>query len=265
MNVLRQELKFVRTSTVLWAFVLVGLATMYIAIYPSFAKDATAMREVFAHVPAAARATLSLDVDSLLSFLGFFAITFTNLSLFASIYAMHTGLAIFSREARSKTTDFLLTKPRRRSQLFTEKLMTGLIAVVGVWMVLVIAAWVLAKVFGAGSFSTARYMLMMLGLLITQLWFFAAGVATSQYMKRVKSTIAPTLAVVFGFFMVGVVAAIVGIDALRYLSPFRYINYSQIATGHGYDMPFIVVAILSAAVLLGLSWQRYMKRDERAV
>jgi ABC-2 type transport system permease protein len=65
--------------------------------------------------------------------------------------------------------------------------------------------------------------------------------------------------------MVGIVAAIVDISALRYLSPFRYVNYSQVAIGHGYEASYIIVAIIGVLTLLFISYIRYTKRDEGAV
>lgn len=265
MNVFRQEVAFARTLSIVWAFVLIGLSLMYAAIYPTFAHDASAMRDVFAHIPEQVRAVLSIDVNAMLTFLGFFAITFTNLSLFGSIYAMYTGLSIFSREARNKTTDFLLTKPRTRSSIFIEKFLAGFTLVVIVWIVLTVVTFALAKIFGAGDFSVTRYFMMMAGLLMTQVWFYAAGIATSQLVGKVKAVISPTLTVTFGFFMVGVVGSIVGVHALRYLSPFKYVDYVQLATGHQYAASYLIAGAVGVVAFVIISWRRYVQRNERAV
>lgn len=264
MNVFRRELAMMRTSWIAWIVALCGVLLMYIALYPTFSSDAEVTKKLFENVPPAIRAALKIDVDTLLSFLGFFAFTFTNTTLIASLFAMHTGVSILSRESRNKTTDFLLTKPQSRTNIFMQKCGAGLLVVFVTWGVMTVAAFGLAKTFGAGDFSLGRFCLLMLTLLIVQMWFFACGVFTSQVMRRVKSTIPVTLAVVFGFFIVGMLGAILGDEKLRYLSPFQFFDYVKIAAGKGYEPVFSLIAAVSIVVMLVFTYRLYVTRDVKA-
>lgn len=248
----------------IWIAALVGIVLMYIAIFPAFSSDAEATKKLFENVPPAFKAAFSLDVDMLLSFLGFFAFTFTNLSLFASIHAMHTGVSLFSREQRSKTTDFLLTKPRSRTALFLQKFGAGLVVIVVTWSVVAIAAYAFAKAFGAGDFSLVRFAELLVSLLILQLWFFVCGACTAQLLRRLKSTVPITLSVTFGFFMVGMLGAILGDEKFRYLSPFKFFDYVGIVSGKGYETVYLVVAAVSAVAMALVAYRIYTRRDIRA-
>lgn len=265
MNVFWQELKMMRTGTIIWALALCGMLLMYIGLYPTFSNDAAATQKIFASLPPAIKAALNLDVDALLSFLGFFAFTFTNITLIASIHAMHTGVSIASRESRSKTTDFLLSKPRSRTGIFVQKYLAGVSVIIAVWIVMTAAAFGLAKVFGAGDFSVRHFGLLLLTLLITQLWFFTCGIFVAGLLPRLKSTIPTTLAVVFGFFMIGMLEALLNDQNLRYVSPFKFFNYFDIVSGKGYELPYLIVAGVSAVVMLTVAYLLYKKRDTRAV
>lgn len=265
MNVLRRELVMLRTSALLWALALSGVVLMYLSIYPTFAHDAQLTKELFNNFPPAFRAAFSINVDTLLSFLGFFAFTFTNITLIASVHATYTGVTLLSRESRSKTTDFLLSKPRSRTSIFLQKFLAGLIIIVLTWLVLVAVSFGLAKAFGAGAFSGRNFMLLMGALLMLQLWFYVAGLLVTQLLPRLKSTIPVTLAVTFGFFMVSMLAAILGDAHLRYFSPFKFFNYIDIAAGKGYEPLYICIAGISMLVMLGATYLIYAKRDTRAV
>lgn len=264
MNVFRHEMKMMRTGMLIWMAVLAGIVLMYIAIYPVFSTDAEATKKLFENLPPAFKTAFSIDIDALLSFLGFFAFTFTNLTLFAGIHAMHTGVSILSREQRSKTTDFLLSKPRSRASLFLQKYMAGLLVVMLTWVVITASAYGFAKAFGAGEFNLHYFGMLMLALLIVQLWFFACGAFAAQVMKKVKSTIPITLGVVFGFFMIGMLGALLGDEKFRYFSPFKFINYIDVAAGKGYELIYIFVAAGTLVAMAAASYVIYTKRDIKA-
>lgn len=253
-----------RWSTIIWIAALAGVVLMYLSIYPTFAHDANLTKTLFDNFPPAFKAAFSIDVDTLLSFLGFFAFTFTNLTLIASIHAMYTGVNLLSRESRSKTTDFLLTKPRRRATIYCQKLCAGVTIIVVTWGILYGTAFGLAKAFGAGNFNVHYFTLLMLSLLIVQLWFLICGFLAAQQLPRLKSTIPVTLAVVFGFFMIGMLAAIINDTHLRYFSPFKFFNYVDIVAGKGYELVYLVIAGISVLVMLVASYILYTKRDVRA-
>jgi len=265
MNVFGRELRMLRTSTLLWVVALCGIVLMYIALYPTFSSDAELTRKLFDNFPPAFKAAFGINVDTLLSFLGFFAFTFTNLTLFASIHAMHTGVSILSRESRSKTTDFLFSKPRSRTNLFVQKYIAGIAVVVTTWVVVTLAAFWLAKAFGAGDFDTGRFGQLMGALLILQVWFFACGMLVTQLWPRLKSTIPITLAVTFGFFMLGMLGAILEDARLRYVSPYKFFDFVGIASGNGYEMAYVMVTVVSFVAMVVATYTLYVKRDTRAV
>jgi len=264
MNVFRHELKMLRVSTLLWIIALCGIVLMYIALYPTFSSDAEATTKIFENIPPAIKAALKIDVSAMLSFLGFFAFTFTNITLFAGIHAMHTGVSIMSREQRSKTTDFLLSKPRSRTSVFFQKYTAGFLSIFATWVAVTATAFGLAKAFGAGDFSLRNFGFLMLALLIVQLWFFACGAFMAGILRRIKSTIPVTLAVTFGFFMVGMLGAILGDKWLRYLSPFKFFDSVDIAAGKGYELVYVVIAVVSFAVMLVITYAMYTKKDVKA-
>lgn len=264
MNIFRHELKMLRVSTLLWILALSGIVLMYIALYPTFSSDAEVTKKIFENIPPTIKAALKIDVSAMLSFLGFFAFTFTNITLFAGLHAMHTGVSIMSREQRSKTTDFLLSKPRSRTSVFFQKYAAGFLAVFATWAAVTATAFGLARAFGAGDFSIRNFGLLMLALLIVQLWFFVCGAFTAGLLRRIKSTIPVTLAVTFGFFMVGMLGAILGDKWLRYVSPFKFFDYVDIAAGKGYELIYVVIAAVSFVGMLVATYMMYTKKDIKA-
>lgn len=219
---------------------------------------------MFESLPAQVKSALGINVDIMLSFLGFFAFTFTNITLAAAIYAAYSGVMQLSREPRAKVTDFLLTKPRTRSSLFRQKLTAGLGTLTVVWVVFTVTSFVFAKLFGAGDFSLQNFIILMLALYVVMMWFFSCGLFISQIVRRVKAPLSITLAVVFGFFLVGMVGAIMDEPKVRYLSPFRFFDYVSIVAGNAVELRYMVLSLVTILVMVASSYFIYTKRDVAA-
>lgn len=254
-----------RAATIVWLSILCLLALMYIALYPTFAADAEATKKIFDEMPAAFRTAMNIDVNTMLSFLGFFAFTFTNISLAAGLYGMFVGVSLLSREQRSKTTDFLLSKPRSRSNVFVQKILAGFCTITAVWLAFTAFSFLLAKIFHAGDFDIARFLGLMSALYAVIVWFFACGLLVSQVKKRIKSPLPVTFGVGFGLFVVGIVGAILQEDKIRYISPFRYFDYVDIAAGKGVEMKFVVIALVTIIISALVAYRIYTKKDVAAV
>jgi ABC-2 type transport system permease protein len=265
MNVFLHELRMSRGFMLTWFVAFIGLSLMYISLYPAFAHDATATKEMLENLPEAVRSVFSLDFTTILSFLGFYAFILVEYSLFAAFFAMYIGLSIPSRESRSKTTDFLLTKPRSRTSLFFQKMLAGLFVVVCGWGVMTVSTLVFTRLFNVESFDMTNFMNIQGALLILLLWFYAAGLLVSQLVRRIKSVVALTFGIVFGLFAIGMVQGLIGDEKLRYFSPFRYFNFADLASGQGFEPQFLIVALASLLVAVIVSGVLYIRRDVRAV
>ncbi len=263
MNVYLQELKMARSSMLWWIGALVAVTMMFLAIYPAFHSDIQASQKLLAGFPPQVRAALDLNITMFLSFLGFYAYMFTYVGLAGAVQATNLGLVMLSREVSSKTTDFLLTKPASRGQIFASKLGAALTVLIITNLVLVAATFGLAKAFGAGSFDMKIFGLLCLAFWLVQLMFMSIGVLASQLI-RVKSVITISLGLVFGFFALSMVQAIASDDKLRYFTPFKYFDHMNIVANGRYDMKFFWLSILVIAAGLVVGLVLYRQRDTRS-
>lgn len=251
-------------TVAVWLAVMIGIAVLYLSIFPTFTQDANDMRQIIAQVPSEARSALSIDADTMLSFLGYYAFTFTVVSLVAGFLGMSVGLTLFTREELSKTTEFLLTKPVSRSRLFVEKFLAGLVVIIAAVAIYSVAAYSCARLFGAEEYNVVRFWQLNVLLALIPLWFYGFGVTLTQ-LVRVRSVIGTTLGVVFGFFVVGLVGAIVGETKFRYISPLKAIDFFEVARGSSVDLSYLW---LLGAVMIGgfiFAMYRYVTRDVRSV
>jgi ABC-2 type transport system permease protein len=125
-NIYAQELRMARAAMIAWTLGLVLITLLFVSIYPVFSHDIDTTRNLLAGFPPQLRSMLGLSLETMDSFLGFYAYTFTYVGLIGAVQAMSLGLTMLSREQRSKTVDFLLTRPVSRSRIFASKLMASL-------------------------------------------------------------------------------------------------------------------------------------------
>jgi len=264
MNIYRYELRRLRTSLLAWAIALSLISCLFISIYPAFSHDITASRELLAQFPPVVRNALGLSLSAFFTFLGFYAYIFTYVTLAGAVQAMNLGLGVMVREDQSKTTDFLLTKPITRRRIFIAKLAAAITILLATFIVFCLATALLSWTIGATTFDPAKFIIMNAMLLGIELWFLALGILVSQLARKVRSVIAYTLSFVFGFFIIGVIGTIIGDDKIRYIAPFKYIDYLNYATNGTIDVKYIMIGI---TLMLGMTltgYALYIKRDKKA-
>lgn len=263
MNVLRQELRFSRATVLVGVMSLSLIAALYLSIYPTFHKDANDFMHFISRMPEAARKGINMEVTSILSFLGFYAFTFTMIGLAAAIMASSLGLSIFSREDSSGMMDFLLTKPRRRSSIFIQKYLAGVICLAVSNILFTGIVYGLAGLVNAEDFDLRRFLVMNTSLFVTQVWIYHFAAAITQ-VRHIKSVIGTSLGISFSFFTIGIIGAIIGEDKFRYLSPLKFFEVSKIAVDGSIETKFVVYVVVTAVLLISLAFAIYVRRDVRS-
>ncbi len=262
MNVLRYELKAARVSAILWICTIVALVALFMSIYPAFANDATAVLNVFKNMPAAMRNITGADADmKLFSFLGFFANIFPFITLIGAIEAAVLGFGILSKESIAKTTDFLLTKPKTRRAIYWQKTGASVIMLLATQVVVVAAAILLSRWSNAGSYDMGQFMMLWGAFVLIQFFMFTLCVLLSQLVKKLRSPVPPALGLSFGLFLLALFALVIGENSVRWLTPFRFIDYKKIITDGTYDMGHIVYALVLIAAFTGVSYIIYTRKD----
>lgn len=261
MNVFRRELAFLRGSFLVWTLTLSGLAILFLTLYPAFTNDVSASQHIIAGLPIAVRTGLGIAVASIFTFFGFLGYIFTYVVLCGSIQAMNLGLGMLSREDLSKTTDFLLSKPITRSKIYAAKLAAAMVTIIMTIAVFGLVLYVGALTIDTPDFDATTLWLMIVSLFCIQLFFLALGIVVSIIKKRIKSISPLSLGIVFGFFLIGVFGAIIGEEKIRYVTPFKFYNYSYIVFHNSYELKFLIINIVFVLSCLLLGWVLFKKRD----
>lgn len=264
MNIYRHELRSLRVSAMIWAGSLSALTVVFFTIFTSFSQDAEAAMSVISNLPEPVLDALDISPDTFFSVYGFYAYLLNFIMLAGAVQAMNLGVGVLARDEIGKTADFLLTKPVSRRHIVTSKLLAALTIILITNLVFYVASFASAMFVATSNLNVATFVLVCLPLLIIQLIFLSIGLIASQIVRRIKSITALSLPVVFGFFIIGMLGAIIGNEASRYISPFKFFDFSHIIATNSYEPAYLAVGIAIILISVPLSYRIYIHKDIRA-
>lgn len=262
MNVLVFELKAARVSALLWVTATVALVLLFMSVYPAFASDATAFLNVLKNMPPAMKHITGAGADlKMFSFVGFFANIFPFITLIGAVQAAIQGFSILSKEQIAQTTDFLLTKPITRRKIFWQKVSASLIILLVTEAIVISLAFIFSGWVNAGSYSKSEFLMLWGAFILIQHFMFTLCLLLSQVVKKIRATVPPALGITFGLFLLALFAIIIGDNNVRWITPFRFIDYKKIITDGTYDPAHIIYAVALIVTFTTVSYFIYTRKD----
>lgn len=264
MNIFWHELKTYRRSTIIWAAVLALMVFGFLSLLPSFSHDVEATKKILQGVPPIFRAAFGIQIETFFTPYGFYAYVLTFVWLVGGIQAMNLGIGILSKEVTGKTADFLLSKPVTRIRVLTSKLAAILSLLVCTNIVFLAVALASAHLFSTSPISTKTFLLLSATLFFIQLMFMTLGFLISVIVPKIKSVVAFTLPVVFGFFIVGMLDSLIGKETARYVTPFKYFDPIYITAHNAYEIKYLVLEAVFIILAITTSYLIYLRKDIRS-
>ena len=265
MNIYLHEWRSIRKSTLIWSGSLIAVMLLFLSMFSGISADADQFRTLLNGYPESVRDALGISIDSIATLLGFYSFVSTYILLCSAIQAMNLGIVILSKEAREKTADFLLTKPVTRHRILTAKLLAAVTSLVATNIVYLLAASMMVQNIKDSSFHWGPFLLIFASTFIVQLMFLSLGIILSVLIPKIRSVLSVSLGTVFGLFAIGMLGSVLGDEAVRYITPFKYFAPAYIIEYSAYEFSFIVVAILFVIAACTASYVIYEKKDIHAV
>ncbi len=267
MNVFKFEWKAQARTAISWAVsLLLCLIGLMVFVFPVYAGQKEELAKVLEGFPPEfAAAFLGTSIDTMFSFGGFYGFAFIYLSLMGGIMACTLGFSVFAREKRTRSMDFLFTKPKTRMTLFWAKLTSCLL-----WLILMNGIYILTLVLlnmreETDQAMPGRSLLAGLGMLLTQLFFLGVAVFGAVFLKKIRSVSGAAMAVGFGAFILTSLYSIMGEESLRYIAVFKYFDPAAAFGSGSYEVRYGVFALAMAACLIVTAYIKYVKSDVHAV
>lgn len=258
-----KTLKLHRKGLVIWVLVMILTAFYAYMETPMVMENMDSIMSAMEAIPRIVVIMFGMGGQSIGTPIGYYLIMYYWYCLMVYPHAAFVGAAFISTEERDRTSEFLFAKPYSRRIIITAKLLAGLvnIFVMGLFtwlttMVLLIPAMGNAPIHGAVTVTAV-------GMFFTQVVFMALGFLCSSILRSYKMALGASLLLVFGTYAIGVIIEYMGnLNALDFLSPFRYFAAAEVAE-RGLGAMGLLLTALITAVSIGVTYLRYQKRDLR--
>lgn len=260
-----REMKRNRKSFVIWIACLLIYNIFVFALYPTFADPAAAdaYKQMIESMPKQFLAMLNaeqLDFSNILSYYGTYSYLYFILA--GSIYAMIFGAGILSKEESDKTIEFLISKPITRSSIVTSKICCAFIYLFLFNFIYSVSTYILVQIYHKASYSSTALWLMLTGPFIVFFIFAAIGLVISVFIVKAKSIFPIAIGTAMGTFILGGVSAITDKAAwLKYISPFKYVDSSEILKAEKIDLKYIIIFIIVTAISVVSTYYFYNRKD----
>ncbi len=262
LNLYFTEVKRNRKNLITWSLIAVGFTALVIAIFPTMGdmgKDLVALMD---KMPAELSKAMGMDAETWTNILGFYSTYYgIYIILLVGIFCMSTGATIVSKEERDRTSEFLLTRPLSRKQIFKEKMMAMLTLTFMIFLIQTIIAIVLVAIFGSNVRWSAFATMHVHGLVLI-LFFTCLGVLISFFFQPKKNFMGMVVGIIFGsYFLNAVSRAAESIEWMGYISPFRYMDFDPLNPEYSINWIGVVGLLLISSGLLYVAFRLFEKKD----
>lgn len=261
MNVFWQELKSHLLSLIIWCVSMIGFLFMCMVKFDTLAKGGAETEKLIAQFPHTLQVVFGMNGLDIATISGYFGICFIFIMILVAVHAGLLGVNVLAREAQTKTTEFLYTKPVPRSRVITAKLCAGLVQLMILWAATYIGSvWSISSVSTMHGF-TADLAVFMAATALIQLTFFAFGMLFAAVSKSPYSPARWMAGLVFATYILSVVAQFEHYGWLRYISLFSYFNAVDILQAGALKQAYVVVCVVVVPAAFSATYRAYRRRD----
>ncbi len=262
MNILLFELKSLSKSMLIWGFSLCITLVLFVeGFYPAFSDNSDVISQMIQGFPPELMSGFGMDLETIFSYEGFFVFTYMYTSIIGSIMATSYAVAVFGKEKRLKTSDFIFTKPAARPKIFCAKLTAVVLAII-LSNVFYVA---FSVYFFYDNNITEFAVLSSVSSMFTQFFFASMGIFIVAFLKKVRSVGGIATLVGFTAFISTALVDIIDKEFMVFLAPFKYFNPDALFTDGSYSMHLVIFSVGFCIVSLIYSYYIYTKKDIHSV
>lgn len=245
-----------------WTLGMVACVSVFMqGMFPIYNDSIDQIMIVMQSFPKEFLAAFGFSMD-MFSFAGFYAFSFTYLTLLGVMFSCTVTLQIFAREKRSHCQEFLYAKPVTRQKMFMEKL--GAVLCLLVVSNGLLVAWSVAVTVLAGENElVGKIVLASLSVFFTELLFMAFVILYSVQARKVRTISGAAMAFAFAGFILSALSSLIDKVEMRYIAPFKYFDPFQAVINGTYEIEYVITAVVLFVAVLAVAAMRFFKQDVR--
>lgn len=261
MNIFIRELKANFKSLVIWCVIIVLLIMIAVAKFSAFAGDPEILK-ILDSIPPVMLDAMSMRSFNLTTLSGFYGLMFIYFGLMGAIAGAMWGSDIISKEERDKTVEFSLVLPVSRSKVITAKALAALINCIAFVLITWGISIVAVQSYNPDQAFFNYLALEMQAMFFIELIFLAVGLLLGCAMKQYKRSGSTAVAIIMITYFMSILAGMQeNLDFLKYFTPFKYFDASQLFITGKMDGVYLVISAVLIIVCVAAAYLAYDRRD----
>lgn len=262
MNIFMHELKTKLISVGIWAGSITLIILIFMSMFGVFSEQSAMLTDMMDSFPKELLIAFGMVDMDFSTILGFFGLLFVFSQICLAIQAANYGVGLVSIEETEWTADFLLSKPVARTKIMTQKLLAALVSLAITQGVVWAASFLFVNIFREGQdYPVNTLVILLLSMTVFQLFFLMVGVAISLMVKRVRSVLPISMALVFGLYILNAFGGMIGEQSLEIISPFMHFAPNFIIKNAAWDWPMVAISIVVTILAVITSYWLYARRN----
>jgi ABC-2 type transport system permease protein len=255
-----REIKRNYKSFLISGFVCVLLAMYMIAMSKSFGVDIQKMLDV--KLPKEVQAALGLSGLDYSNPVSFFALSFSYIYLFISIYIAGIFAIIVSKEFSDKTAEYIFSLPVKRTRIILTKLSVVFLYAFSIVILVFLATWLSLSINVESGYNLQPLVLLSVAWLIGGLAFGSIAFLVSSFYTKTRIISSLAVGIVLGMYLLQIVISVnKNLDFLKYISPFDWFKGSDIVNSGEISIIYILIALGITTCNLFIGIRRFSKMD----
>ncbi len=267
-SIFLKELKFSRKGLIIWCIVLLVTIGYGLAEYPMVSQNADSIMSSMNSLPRIVVIMFGMEGLSFDTSLDYHLIMFYWICLITFVHAVYIGVTMLSRDQRDKTFEYIYSKPYKRNEIVTAKILAGAVNILVIAFVTWIAS-VITVIFIDGTAAgiingksiIGNVTATIIGMLLTQIVFFSIGLLLAAFFETHRKALKNGFLYVLVTYVISVIIEYAGnISYLNFLSPFRYFIGTEVVNS-GISFMYVLIAVLVSAFSICFTYSVYNKKD----
>ena len=260
---LKRELKINFKSLIIWSTIAISLCLIVFLVYPSIINSDShqSMDEMLKMFPDEVLKAFNMDITGIDSVFGWFKTEGAMfIAIIGGLYSSILGATILVKEENDKTIEFLYSKPVKRSNIVTAKIVTGIVNIF--IFTTIVTIFNLCGMAASNDLDLVPFLLITVSPIFIYYMLFFISLFISTFLRKTKQAMSIGIAVVFiSYFLQMIGNMSESIEFIKYFSVFEFVSTRYIILNNSLDMKYILIGLGIIALCIFGTYKNYRRKE----
>jgi ABC-2 type transport system permease protein len=252
-----------KKALITWTLSMVLFSVFLMTFFPTITEQADKLDELMEQYPKEIVEAFNFDRLRMSDPMGFYGgQIYIFITLFGSIYSILLFSGALSREESERTSEFLLTRPVRRTTIVSSKALAAFVNITLFNFIFGIANIILFDIYARGTFDKKILYLLILGPYIMHLFFGALGLLLSVFVVKTRTVYPLSIGFVILAYFISILSTLSEkAEKLKFLTPFKYVDAADIVTNKAFTDIYLLIVLGVIIISVLSTYIFYNKKD----